>query len=253
MRLSRLEIQSGKSRNQAIESFALINKKEAQKQKKLVEMEEKESQLQTIIRKNEERAKLTHEAAAVAPEDIAKFKKAEANLAQNGIALSDVETIDRLLLNIRETGNNPEKVVDLVKRVGSLTKAQTNLKSENAKSEALKAQNAIAEQSLSQKNRQIQDADEEIQLRDNTIADQDRQMATQNSSLRYQEANLKRITNLTKAAIVQAGRIVGMSELQVAQLQLNAQLDLLETTICKQITEMTRKQAEAVILRYITP
>jgi len=248
-RIVELETQSGKNYKETTKDFEdLIQQNKT--------LHDKNWQLQTEIKENKQKVKRTFEAANEAPEEISKFKKQREKLAENGISLKHVETIHNLLTSIEETQNNPKQMVELVKRVGPLRRASIDLQSRNTKitreSAILKAKNEIAEQTLSKKQKQIEDIDRQIQLNQAILDSQDYQIAVRNSQLWQIENNYRRIDDLREAAIIQAAKIVGMSDSEITDILLNAQMHLIEDAIVNRMNLITRKSAAEALARYMT-
>jgi chromosome segregation ATPase len=251
-KLTELEKQSGKPYVEAIKEFEMINEKTNKKKQQNKRLNARNKQLQTQIRKNEERQAQTFEAANVAPEEISKFKEQKAKIRQNGLKLNDYDTINNLLENVREAGGDAKQLVSLVRKTGSLKRNITDLQKiiEEEKRElaSIKTQKETVELEFSQKHNQKAELENEIQSKHNILTYQNRQIQVGHAQLHNIRANLERFNSLRKEAIAQIGRWTGMDPLEIQRLQLTADFDLAYQSLYKRFKafmDQRQKQLQA--------
>jgi hypothetical protein len=93
--------------------------------------------------------------------------------------------------------------------------------------------------------------DQEIQIRHHTLTDQEKRIAANNAILWQNDYEYRKIDDLRKATITQIGRIAGMSEREIADLQLNAQVHLMQTLVENRVKEFTRAAAAEALNRFM--
>jgi hypothetical protein len=243
--LSELEAQSGKPYPEAIREFEIVNAKTKKKKQQNMKFAALNSQLRAQIRENEERLSQKFKAANESPEEISKFKEQKKKLELHGINLGDINTINKLLENVEETGNDADRVVTLVKSVGSLQKTSTSLQNTTRNMSKLLAnqssQKENIEQEISQKRHKNSLLDNEIESKQVYLGSLDYQLELRNSQLWIINDNYKKINAMRKETIAQTGRMLGMNENQIIDLQLSKQLDLTLKVLQKQVIDFLKR------------
>jgi chromosome segregation ATPase len=228
-RLIELENQAGKPYPKALDEFELVNAKNLKKQKRIKKLNTQNAQLQAQIKKNEERLTQAFRTANEAPEELAEFKKQREELSQHGIKITDIKTISKFLVNIKETGGNAKRTVSLVKNVGSLKKkAELNqdIKGMNLHLACLKNKKESLEEEISYFSSQRNQLENEIESKLVQLGSLNQQISRDNSQLWYIQNEYERLNALRKDVIAQTGKMLRMSDNEILELQTSADFEI---------------------------
>jgi len=128
IRLSNLEDESGKSFQEAIKEFET-------KIKETQRLDGKMLKTQEVIEEKEKERRQKLRLNRVTEKDIRHVKELQQKLARRRISLADVESLEKYLVNMKETGMNPRNFTRFTREFGSIKGRLTYL--ENQKKEKI--------------------------------------------------------------------------------------------------------------------
>jgi hypothetical protein len=229
-KLVELENEAGKSYSEVLWDFEVLNEKTRRKKRETNRLRKKNSTLRAQIKENEERAAQTFKAAEEAPKDISRFKKQKIKLRQNGLSFDDIDTVNRLLENIKEVGGDVKRLVSLVETYGSLNSKISELdeKLERVSFDlaSLEARKENIELELRQKSDQNSYLQNQIESNLCTLAFQDQEIQNRRALLSRISCEYERVDALRREVIIQTGNILGVDNIEAMVLQADANFDL---------------------------
>jgi chromosome segregation ATPase len=249
IKLAELENQSGKTYPESLREFEQLNanNKRIKEQDEL--LKEQNRQLRAQIAKNKKQLAKTYEAANAAPQEIREFREQTAKLAQNGVKISDVVTLLKLLKNVEELEGDPKKVVSAIRKTSSLKSNLADLKkqaiTQNREFENMRNEKETLEPQIQILRDQKTALENNLRLRLNsagaTLASLDYQIGQTSSYLQNLHTECFKLENLKKSLIAQTGEILGLSSQAISCLQVEADFDVLYKRLEAQIESVTSK------------
>ena len=234
VRLAKLELEAGKHYKKALVDFERANREN-------VEAESKNADLLSEIKKNEEVLVKTYELAKVAPQDIADYQRLKLEFEKKEMNLLDIGDVNTYVVNMRESGNNPQQFIEMCKNHQVLKKSHDKMQRRHSR-----VQTALAKIEQLFLSKRL-----ELTLAESRVA----QLRSQEQALRFTldaeysqycrlQSDIYQLYLYRKELIAQIGRVLGMSETEIIGLQAEAQLELIMQIIERRHLETIKKLQE---------
>jgi len=180
---------------------------------------------------------------------ITEYNNSRTALRSCGIDLEDTLELHKYLNNMKETGYDPRGFVSLSQKHGSLQHSCVNIEKRRdlAKTELEQLQTHITQKQA--KKSQLEPEVNCLQTQANNLR---LTINAYNTQLMNAQTLLSSLNQKKQDVITQIGKFLDMTDSQIADLQIQLEIKLIEASINNKMNEMTQKQFADALFRYLT-